>query len=341
MGVKWLNKKILVSSIRSMGLVPHKPLPSDHFQTETDTLNQTASFKSRDLRLKGRTISLVGAFVNILLIIIKFAAGIYGHSQALIADAVHSVSDLFTDIVVIIGIHMGGKPPDPEHHFGHAKLETLASAFVGFALMGTALFLGKESIINIYAGHVYHPTLLALSAAFVSIVSKETLYHYTRRAGKKMKSQALIANAWHHRSDALSSLAVLFGVAGARINPSWYFLDSFAALLVSFLIVKVGFKIVRNTWGEFTDKAPSADALKGMKTCALSVTGVLSVHDIRVRTSGGFYQMEIHIVVDGKLSVKEGHAIAKAVETCLTEEVAACEKVIVHVDPDETASGRE
>ena len=281
----------------------------------------------------GRSVTLVGALVNFLLILLKFLAGIYGQSQALIADAVHSVSDLFTDAVVLLGLRIGRKAPDAEHPFGHARIETLASAIVGLALIATGLYLGIGAVLNIYRHTEYHPTRLALMGAIVSIVLKEALYHYTVHTGRRIKSKLVVANAWHHRSDALSSVAVLLGVAGTLIKPSWFILDSFAALLVSFFIVKVGLDVLRDCLREFTDTAPPPEILNKITNCALSVEGVCDVHDIRVRTSGGLYQMETHIVVDGQLSVFQGHRIAKAVESCLAEEVEDLDRVIVHVDP--------
>ncbi|MBW1842026.1 MAG: cation transporter, partial [Deltaproteobacteria bacterium] len=178
-----------------------------------------------------------------------------------------------------------------------------------------------------------HPNLFALIGAGASIVLKEALFHYTLRVGRRIKSQLIVANAWHHRSDALSSVAVFMGVAGTQINPSWYLLDAFAALLVSFFIVKVGLDILRNALREFTDTAPHPEIIGKIRKCALSVEGVLDTHDIRVRTSGGRYQMEIHIVVDGQLTVAEGHRIAKTVESCLIEDVENLQHAIVHVDP--------
>jgi cation diffusion facilitator family transporter len=276
---------------------------------------------------------LVGVLVNAFLILFKFLAGIFGQSQALIADAVHSISDLFTDFVVLLGLRMGRKAPDERHHFGHARIETLASAIVGLALIATALCLGIKAIWNIYHHTEYHPTWLALVGAAVSIALKEALYHYTIHIGRRIKSSAIVANAWHQRSDALSSVAVLLGVAGARIKPSWHILDSFAALLVSFFIVKVGLEILWNTLPEFTDIAPQPEILNKITDCIQTVEGVIDMHDLRVRTSGGLYQMETHIVVDGQLTVAEGHRIAKAVEICLAEEISDVDRAIVHVDP--------
>jgi len=281
----------------------------------------------------GRSVTLVGVLVNAFLILFKFLAGVFGQSQALIADAFHSASDLFTDFVVLLGLKIGRKAPDERHPFGHARIETLASAIVGIALIATALCLGIKAIWNIYHHTEYHPTWLALVGAGVSIALKETLYHYTIRIGRRIKSLAIVANAWHQRSDALSSVAVLLGVAGAHIKPSWHILDSLAALLVSFFIVKVGLDILRNTFREFTDTAPQPETLNKITDCIQTVEGVIDTHDLRVRTSGGLYQMETHIVVDGQLTVAEGHRIARAVEICLAEEIADLDRVIVHVDP--------
>ena len=281
----------------------------------------------------GRKVTLLGLFVNAFLILLKFFAGIFGGSQALIADAVHSISDLFTDAVVLLGIKIGRKPPDKEHHFGHARIETLASAIVGLALIGTAVYLGIEAALNIHRHTEYHPTGIALIGAGVSIALKEALYRYTVLIGRRIKSQLIVANAWHHRSDALSSVAVLLGVTGTLINPSWHILDAFAALIVSFFIIKVGFDILGKTLREFTDTAPPPEIIKEIMQCSLAVEGVMDAHDLRVRTSGGFYQAEIHIVIDGQMTVVEGHRIAKEVERCLVEEMDDLGRVIVHVDP--------
>jgi len=287
----------------------------------------------KDAGNAGRKVTWIGAITNTLLIGCKFAAGIFGHSQALIADAVHSVSDLFTDIIVLLGLKIGKKAPDEEHHFGHARIETLASAVVGLSLIATAIYLGIEAGLNIYHHTEYHPTKLALIGAGVSIAVKEALYHYTVRVGRRIKSQLIVSNAWHHRSDSLSSIAVLIGVTGAIIKPSWHILDAFAALLVSFFIVKVGLEILGKSLREFTDTAPSPEIIDNISDCTNNVEGVLDTHDLKIRTSGGFYQMETHIVVDGELTVTEGHRIAKAVERCLIEEVEDLDRVIVHVDP--------
>jgi cation diffusion facilitator family transporter len=281
----------------------------------------------------GKSATLLGVCVNVFLIVFKFYTGIVGHSQALIADALHSFSDLFTDAVVLLGLKIGRKAPDEKHHFGHARLETLASGIVGIALILTALYLGIQAALNIYRHTEYHPTVLALVAAAVSVGLKEALFHYTVRVGRRIKSSLIMANAWHQRSDALSSVAVLLGVAGANIKPSWHVLDAYAALFVSFFIVKVGLDILKGTVREFTDTAPPQQILKDIRERTLGVDGVSAMHDLGVRTSGGLHQMEVHIVVDGQLTVNEGHQIAKAVEKTLRKDVADIDRVIVHVDP--------
>ncbi len=282
-------------------------------------------------------ITLIGLGVNAFLVVLKLLAGWFGRSQALIADAVHSISDLLTDGIVLAGLHAGGKEPDERHPFGHARMETLASAFVGIGLIGTAVYLGVDAGLSIHRHTETHPIHWALFGAGFSIACKETLYQYTVRVGKRAQSALIVANAWHHRSDALSSVAVFLGVLGTWIHPQWHVLDAYAALLVSFFIVKVGLDTLWNSLHEFTDTAPPPDVIDQITECILHTQGVQSTHDLRVRTSGGLYQMETHIVVDGELSVAEGHRIAKNVEACLKEDVKEVDRVIIHVDPGEKA----
>ena len=288
---------------------------------------------SRKNRREGQQATIVGLMVDGFLVVLKLMAGIWGHSQALVADAVHSLSDIFTDAVVMVGLHVGRKPPDIHHHFGHGRIETLTSVIVGLVLLLTAIYLGIEAVFNIYHHVEYHPTILALLAAAVSIGAKELLYHYTNHVGKKIKSRLIIANAWNHRSDGFSSVAVLIGVAGAIINPAWHILDSYATLIVSFFILKIGMDSIKASVWEISDAAPSPEVTQKITTCSLDVEGVKDTHDIRIRSLGGLYQIEIHIVVDGELSVTQGHRIAKEVEKCLFEEVQDIGKIIIHVDP--------
>ena len=305
-------------------------MPDENIQYPTQS--KTADAGTEQAR-QGEKITYVGIGINCFLIVLKFITGIFGQSQALIADAVHSISDLFTDAIVLIGIHVGRRPPDKDHHFGHGRLETIASTIVGMVLVITALYLGYGAIRNVYLHVAYYPTKLALLGAGMSIVFKEILYQYTVRTGKKIKSQLIIANAWHHRSDALSSVAVLVGVAGAILHPAWHILDAYATLLVSFLILKVGVDIIKTSVKEITDTAPAPDVTEKIRECSLAVEGVAGTHDLRVRTLGGRFQVEIHIEVDGMLTVTQGHHIAKEVENCLLEEISDIENIIIHVDP--------
>jgi cation diffusion facilitator family transporter len=283
----------------------------------------------------GSRVTLVGVLVNTALIGIKLAAGFMGNSQALIADAVHSVSDLFTDAVVLAGLKLGARAPDADHPFGHARLETMASAIVGVALLGAAVFIGYDAVKCLLGNKINHLGPMAIVGAGVSIGAKEGLYWYTVRVGRRINSPAVTANAWHHRSDAMSSVAVLIGVTGAMIHPQWHFLDGAAALVVSLFIVKVGLTVLWESVREFTDTAPETSVVNEITSCAMNVPGVEGVHDIKVRLSGGWYQMEIHVVVDGDMTVRDGHAIAKEVEQCLARDVGNVNTIIVHVDPSE------
>ncbi|MFC1834256.1 cation diffusion facilitator family transporter [Thermodesulfobacteriota bacterium] len=284
---------------------------------------------------EGRNITLIGMVINIILIVVKIWGGMVARSQALVADGLHSVSDLAGDAVVLLGLKWGRSGEDDEHPFGHGRIETLASFIVGVILVGAAIAMGLSSGIDIYKGKVGEPTVLAIWVALLSIVLKEALYRYTRAVGERIQSNALLSNAWHHRSDALSSVAVLIGVGGAILNPEWGVLDSWAALIVSILIAKVGASFVLSSIREFIDTAPEKELVDKMHVCACKVEGVINCHDLKARTSGGRVFVELHITVRGDVTVREGHDVAKAVEICLKEEISHLANATVHVDPDE------
>ena len=284
---------------------------------------------------EGRRITWVGAGANAVLIVVKFVAGVLGNSQALIADAVHSVSDFFTDAVVLLGLRYGRRPPDEDHHFGHARIETMASAVVGLSLIAVAFYLGYRSAMNVYLHAENHPTWIALAGAAASIVVKEALYQYTVIVGKRIRSQAVIANAWHHRSDAFSSVAVLIGVGGALIKPGWHILDAYAALLVSFFIAKVGADVLWGALREMADTAPRQEVLDKIGECVMAVSGILEMHDLKVRSVGGSYYIQVHIVVDRNMSVEQSHHILNEARQCLHREMKNIGEIIVHVDPSE------
>jgi cation diffusion facilitator family transporter len=282
---------------------------------------------------QGKRITWVGIAANALLIAMKFAAGGLGHSQALIADAVHSISDFFTDFVVLLGLRFGRKPPDETHHFGHGRIETIASAAVGVALIVVALFIGVSATWNIYHHVERRPTWIAIAAAAISIVVKEILYRYTVIVGRRIRSQAVIANAWHHRSDALSSVAVLIGVTGAQIRPGWHILDAYAALLVSFFIVKVGIDVLGGAMREFADTAPKPEIIERIRGCIQAVEGVKGIHDLKVRSTGGIFEIQVHLEGDKTLSVAEGHLIINEARSCLRAEMEDVGEITVHIDP--------
>lgn len=294
---------------------------------------KTSPVTGTDAGREGRTITITGAVANFFLIVVKFTAGILGNSQALIADAIHSISDLFTDAVVLMGLWVGRKPPDDTHHFGHGRIETTASAIVGISLISAAVFIGYQATMDVYHHTEHHPTWIALIGASLSIVVKEILYQYTVIVGKKIKSQVVIANAWHHRSDALSSVAVLFGVGGALINPGWHILDAYAALVVSFFIIKVGLDVLWKSMREMTDTAPRAEVVEQIRDCIGSVAGVKGLHDLKVRTIAGIYHIQVHIEVDKALSISEGHLIINEARSILRKTLEDVGEITVHLDP--------
>lgn len=281
----------------------------------------------------GQKVTLVGAAFNALLIAAKFVGGVVGNSQALVADAVHSVSDFVTDAVVLVGLKAGRRAPDSGHPFGHGRIETLASAVIGLSLVGVGALLGYQAATAIHAHEELQPTWIALAAAGLSIVVKEALYHYTARVGRRIRSTAVVANAWHHRSDALSSVAVVIGVGASLIHPDLHILDAFAALLVAVFVVKVGLEIIWGAAREMIDSAPEPAVVDGIRASAAAVTGVERVHALKVRSSGGLLLIQLHVDVDASLSVLEGHAIAADVEASILRDEPTASGVIVHVDP--------
>lgn len=281
----------------------------------------------------GRRITWIGLWSNVLLSVIKLIGGWLGHSQALVADAIHSLSDLFSDVVVLWGLRMRDKAPDANHHFGHGRMETMAASIVGLVLTAAAAVLLYDSWLDLTGPPQPQPTYLALFVALVSVVVKEALFQATMRVGKRIRSTSVQANAWHHRSDSLSSIAVFIGVGIAMIWPSIYWADSAATIAVAVMIFYAGFATIWKSMLELSDTAPPPEVLGSIQQCVLTVPGVKSYHDLKVRTSGGLIQAQIHVAVPRDLTVAEGHAIAKTVELCLMRDVDGLDQVIVHIDP--------
>ena len=243
-------------------------------------------------------VTLVGSLVNILLVVCKFAAGFGGKSAAMIADAVHSLSDLITDLIVIVFVRISSKPEDKGHDYGHGKYETQATFLIGAALLAVGVGIcwsGIESIISFAKGEALQsPGWIALAAAIVSVVSKEILFHYTRLVGKRCNSPAVIANAWHHRSDAFSSIGTAVGIGGAiLLGESWRVLDPLAAVIVSFFIVQVAVKQLKACIDELLERSLPDDIEQEITQTVLSLDGVSQPHHLRTRRIGSHYAIDI------------------------------------------------
>ena len=283
-------------------------------------------------------VTIVGSIVNFLLLVFKFFAGIAGHSAAMLADAVHSLSDFITDIVVIVFVRIAGKPEDKGHDYGHGKYETLATAIIGLLLLcvGFGIFWNGASSIYTFlrGGQLESPGVVALVAALVSIVSKEILYQYTVVQGKKLNSQAVVANAWHHRSDALSSIGTAIGIGGAiLLGDHWRVLDPIAAVVVSFFIMKVSVQLLIPCVDELLEKSLPDDVEKEIEQTVLSFPGVSQPHHLRTRRIGSYYAIEIHVRMDGKITLEEAHGTATAIENKLKEMFGKGTHVGIHVEP--------
>jgi cation diffusion facilitator family transporter len=288
-----------------------------------------------------RKVTWIGLLINIALSGLKFAAGYFGRSQALIADAIHSLTDTTTDIAVIAGSHYWSRPPDESHPYGHRRLETLVTAFIGLVLAAAGIGIGWEAISTLHTMHASPPGWIASYAAMASIVTKEILYRWTAAVGKKIKSQALAANAWHHRSDAISSLPVLLAVTGALIFPSWSFLDHVGAAIVSVFILHAAMKIIWPAVSELIDAGAPEEIQKKITEIACRTSGVREVHAVRSRYISSSIQIDMHIVVDGNMSVQEGHTIADNVENSIISGIPEVLEVVVHVDPSQVLSDKQ
>jgi cation diffusion facilitator family transporter len=287
---------------------------------------------------EGRRITWAGIAVNALLIVLKLWGGLAGRSRALIADAVHSVSDFVSDFIVLIGLHFLAKEEDEDHPYGHGKIETLAAIGVGILLFIAALKIGYDAAMAIYRGDISAPQRFTIIIAALSIVAKEALYQVSVRIGRRIGSEALIANAWHHRSDAWSSIVTLAGVTLAVFVPRLRVLDSFAALFVSFFIVKVAVEILWSAVRKIVDTAPSAEFTGAVRLSVERVPGVRQCHDIMARYYARRIRMELHIVVDPGMTVAEAHDIIDKVVEVITTTFEDVDKVLVHVDPDDEGS---
>lgn len=282
--------------------------------------------------------TLVGSAANVALMTFKFIAGILGNSAAMVADAVHSLSDFVTDLVVLIFVKISAKPQDKSHDYGHGKFETIASFIIGLALIGVATGIvvtgGLRLIDWLHGKQLEQPGQLALWAALISILVKEVLFRYTRRKGETILSQALTANAWHHRSDAFSSVAAAIGIGGALLlGQRWAVLDPLASVVVGFMLVKVSWDLLKSSVGELTESSLPEETEQEIAEIISSEPGVCEPHNLRTRHIGNRVAIETHIRMDGALSLEKAHDVATTIERKLKERFGADSLVTIHMEP--------
>lgn len=275
--------------------------------------------------------ALVTIFTNILLFIVKLFAGIFGRSHAMVADALHTFSDLMTTLIVLVGFRIGRRPPDPHHPYGHGKAESIAAKLVAIILILFGFWIGLNALRAIFSRELLVPHHVALWAAGISIFTKEGLFRYAFRLGKKINSTSLTADAWHHRSDAISSIAALVGIAGARAG--FPYLDPLAGIVVAAVVIKVGFRFFHRAYDELMDAALGEKIINRIRTQARKVDGVKSLANLKARKMGIEIFVEMAVKVAKTNSVEEGHAIAERVKDGILTHVPNVKDVLVHVEP--------
>ena len=290
--------------------------------------------RSRDIY----KVTLVGGVVNVVLLLFKFIAGILGNSAAMVADAIHSLSDFVTDVVVLVFVRISDRPKDKSHDYGHGKYETLAMTMIGIALFAVAigiLYSGTTKIISWANGETLEaPGMLALWAALLSILLKEGVYRYSMAKARELNSQAVEANAWHHRSDALSSAGTAIGIGGAIfLGQRWTVLDPIASVVVGVFIVKVSVDLLRNGIGDLMEQSLPDAVEEEILGLVASLPGDVKPHDLRTRRLGNHYAIELHILMDGDISLREAHDKASEVENLLRNRYGEETHVAVHVEP--------
>jgi len=283
-------------------------------------------------------VTIWGGIINVVLLVVKFAAGIFGHSAAMIADAVHSLTDFATDVVVLIFVHLGNKPADRDHDYGHGKYETLATAIIGTSLLAVGVLIfcsGAGKTWRVIQGEMLpSPGKVALVAAVASIVLKEWAYRFTVKVGKRCQSEAVVANAWHHRSDALSSVGTMIGIGGAiLLGNRWTVLDPLASIVVSVFIVRAAWQLMMESMKELTEASLSDEDEAVIMHIAASEPGVSEVHNLRTRRVGNRIAIEMHARMLGSTPLVEAHRHATAIEHRLKEHFGPDTLVSIHLEP--------
>ncbi len=281
-----------------------------------------------------RKVTLIGSLVDLLLGVAKIIVGWLAHSQALVADGIHSLSDLGTDLIVLYAAKHSHREADEDHPYGHGRIETLATVGLGITLVIVAFGIAYDAVRRMNAPELLlQPGAVALGVAIVSVIAKEAIYHYTVRAARRLRSNMLMANAWHSRSDAISSIVVVIGVGGAMIG--YPYLDAVAAIAVAVMIAKIGFDLVRSSSKELIDTALDPETVELMRKEIFAIDGVRALHMLRSRSSGGHAFVDVHIQVDPRVSVSEGHQIGDSVRRRLLERIEEVTDVTVHIDPED------
>ncbi len=281
-----------------------------------------------------RKVTLIGSAIDLLLAIVKLVAGFVGHSQALIADGVHSLSDLATDFVVLYAARHSSREADESHPYGHGRFETIATVALGVALILVAAGITWDAVERLFhPEELLHPGLLALLVAALSVVSKEWIYRYTKRLADRLRSPMLAANAWHSRTDAISSLIVILGVAGSMAGLPYT--DALAAAGVGLFIARIGWDLARESVRELVDTGLEEEQLSEIRSTIQQVDGVRNMHGLRTRRVGSDVLVDVHILVDPYLSVSEGHHIAEVVRVRLLHEHDEVNDVLIHIDPED------
>lgn len=284
-------------------------------------------------------VTLLGSLVNLLLLVFKFVAGVLGHSAAMIADAVHSLSDFVTDLIVIVFVKISSKPEDADHAYGHGKYETLASCIIGLALIVVGVMMGYNAMVKIVdvvrnGTELASPGIIALAAAVLSIVLKEWMFHLTRKVAREVDSPAVEANAWHHRSDALSSVGTAIGIGGAvLLGSKWAVLDPIAALVVSVFIVVQAAKILSDAIGQLMEKSLPRDVEQRICEIVYEEEGTSDIHHLRTRKIGSQISIELHVRMNGYLTLREVHDKSIAIEKRLRAAFGDSTYINLHVEP--------
>ncbi|KAJ51001.1 cation diffusion facilitator family transporter [Clostridium tetanomorphum] len=280
---------------------------------------------------EGKKVSLLTILMNVFLCLFKVMAGIFGKSSAMIADGIHTLSDVITTIMVILGLKISSKKEDEEHPYGHEKFEPVYAKIISTLLLITGIFIAYEGVKVLLSGNYNTPGTIALIAAVVSIIAKEFMYRYTIYTAKKIKSISMEADAWHHRSDALSSIGTFIGIFGARAGLK--ILDPLTSIIVSFFIIKVAIEFYLKSVKELVDTSADKETIATIKEETLKINGVENIYNLKTRTFGSKVYVDIEIYVDSKMTVEESHRIATAVHDNLENKIENIKHCMVHVEP--------